>query len=387
MSRTSKRYLLVVFPLVVMLAAGLGIATHGFGLYAARNSVGLQETGSSPQYSDVSRLSTYRIPDSLDFCGERMPLEIPDVRRRMEWAFYTNLSDAQIILDLKRSTEYFPYIESQLQEMNLPEDLKYLPVAESALRDLVSSRGAAGIWQFTEETAKRYGLVLNNSVDERYNFRKATRAALSYLSDLHAAFGSWTLAAAAYNMGRTGTRLSIDYQMVNDYYNLYLNDETSRFVFRIVALKQIMSHYRTYGFDLTSEDFYQAPETRTISVAHIPNLAVWARQQGTSYKEVKYLNPWLISQTLPYGDWRIDLPKSSQPVVFASTLPVTADSASDTKPNLKYVVKRGDSLIRIAKTYGVSVKDLVDWNDLGDRRYLRTGEKLVIFANDQDIER
>ncbi len=201
MSRISSRFVAVAFPLIVALAVGAGLLLHRYGLDRSD-----AESGLSP--ADVSRLSTYRIPDSLSFCGERMPLEVPDVRRRMEQAFYIELSDAQIILDLKRSSRYFPYVEEKLSEMNLPEDLKYLAVAESALRNLVSSKGAAGIWQFTPETARRYGLKVNYFVDERFNFTKSTDASLRYLSDLHSMFGTWTLAAAAYNMGMNGHRWS-----------------------------------------------------------------------------------------------------------------------------------------------------------------------------------
>ncbi|HQT92766.1 MAG TPA: transglycosylase SLT domain-containing protein, partial [Candidatus Kryptobacter bacterium] len=299
-----------------------------------------------------------------------MPLEVPDVRERMEQAFYIELSDAQIILDLKRSTKYFPYIEKRLREMNLPEDLKYLPVAESALRNLVSSRGAAGLWQFTDDTARRYDLRVNYYVDERYNFRKATDAALNYLNDLHSEFGSWTLAAAAYNMGKNGIERTVNYQMTTNYYNLQLNDETSRFVFRIVALKQIMSHYKTYGFDLTRNDFYQAPEVRSVEVRQINDLSVWAQQQGTSCRDVKYLNPWLKERLLPAGRWSLDLPQMSRLVMFTSATPAIRDSDSSSQANLTYVVRRGDSLTRIADIYGVSVRDLRDWNGLRQDGYL-----------------
>jgi peptidoglycan lytic transglycosylase D len=353
-----------------------------------------QTKGSSQQ---ISRLSTYRIPDSLDFCGERMPLEIPDVRERMEQAFYMELSDGQIILDLKRSTRYFPYIEQKLRDMNLPNDLEYLPVAESALKNAVSSRSAAGVWQFTDDAARQYGLRINEFVDERFNFRKETDAALKYLMNLHSKFGNWTLAAAAYNMGTGGVKASLDYQMVDSYYSLYLNDETFRFVFRIVALKQIISHYRMYGFDMSPQDFYQPSETKLIVVTRVPDIATWARNQGSSYKEVKYLNPWLINRSLPAGTWAIELPKYSQPVVFTSASPVIdstdeksgvngSEVAPSTGKGITYVVKRGDTLQRIAVTYGVSVRDLVIWNNLRDGSHLRIGEKLeiIIGSSEQD---
>ncbi|MCL4540690.1 MAG: transglycosylase SLT domain-containing protein [Bacteroidetes bacterium] len=315
------------------------------------------------------------------------------MRQRMEQTFYVELSDAQIILDLKRSTEYFPYIDQKLRDMNLPRDLRYLPVAESALRNLVSYRGAAGIWQFTPETARHYGLIVNSYVDERYNFRKATDAALTYLTDLDSTFGSWSLAVAAYNMGSAGIKSSLNYQMVKSYYSLYLNDETAHFVFRIVALKQIMSHYKKYGFELQPSDFYHPPETKLVVITHIYNIAAWAKQQGSSYKELRELNPWLINRSLPEGTWAIQLPKYAQPAVFTESSPVIEDTTDSltsneiTKSPLIYRVKTGDSLTRIADAYGVTVSDLVGWNDLGVRRYLKIGERLKIFLDNRDIEK
>jgi membrane-bound lytic murein transglycosylase D len=336
----------------------------------------------------VSRLSTYRIPDSLSFCGERMPLEIPDVRERMEQAFYMELTDGQVVLDLKRSTRYFPYTDQKLRDMNMPSDLKYLAVAESALRNAVSNRSAAGVWQFTDDAARRYGLKINEFVDERFNFRKETDAALKYLSALRVRFGNWTLAAAAYNMGSNGLKASLDYQMVSNYYSLYLNDETFRFVFRIVALKEILANYRHYGFELSSQDFYQPAETRLVVVPRIPDIATWARAQGSSYKEVKYLNPWLINRSLPVGTWAVELPKYAQPVVFTSANPILdttsdkSDAAQGVTEGITYTVKSGDTLMRISIIYGVSVGDLAAWNGFNPRARLRVGQKLKIIVGE-----
>lgn len=391
-SRIFKGAIAVVLPIGLFCVVILGFATHGFNFGKPAAPLPGSGNGSTTDLEYVSRLSLYHIPDALSFCGEKMPLQIPDVRQRMEQTFYVELSDGQIILDLKRSTEYFPYIEQKLREMNLPMDLKYLPVAESALRNLVSYRGAAGIWQFTPSTARKYGLIVNRYVDERFNFRKATDAALRYLADLDSTFGSWTLAVAAYNMGQAGISASLQYQMVKSYYNLYLNDETAHFVFRIVALKQILSHYKSYGFELEPSDFYQPPETKSVVVTRIRNLALWARQQGANYKVLRYLNPWLINRYLPDGTWTIRLPKYVQPTQFAesSSAPAdtVADSVLDEVPDnpVMYRVKRGDSLIKIADLYGVTVRELVDWNNLGDRRYLRIGQRLKIFLDNRDFD-
>ena len=351
----------------------------------------MQQTKAGDQ--SASRLSLYRIPDSLDFCGERVPLEIPDVRERMEQAFYTELSDAQIILDLKRSTMYFPLIEQKLHDMNMPTDLKYLAVAESALRNnVVSSKSAAGIWQFTEETARKYGLIVNQYVDERFNFQKETEVALKFLTDLHSSFGSWSLVAAAYNMGSSGLKANMDYQMVNNYYSLYLNDETYRFVFRVVALKEILSHCNQYGFDLTPDEFYPPPEMKLVVVTQVPDLASWARHQGSSYKEVKLLNPWIINRTLPSGTWAVELPKYAQPVLFTTPVPVFDTTAEPTAPirdsnsGVTYIVRRGDTLERIAAYYGISVDEIRTWNDLRSKGRLRVGEKLRILIGNTEQE-
>ena len=375
MSRISKSFVFVGVPIGILLGALFAIFTHQFGLGTPSHSVGA---------SYVSRLSTYHIPDTLEFCGEGMPLRDEYVRRRMEQAFYIELSDAQIILDLKRSAVYFPYIEKKLREMNLPQDLKYLPVAESALRNLVSYAGAAGIWQFTRATAWRYGLIVNYNVDERYNFRKATVAALKYLSDLHSVFGNWTTAVAAYNVGQNGMLATVRYQMTHDYYDLHLNDQTSRFIFRIVAIKQIMSHYRRYGFDLNADEFYPAPQTKLVDVGSIYNLAAWARQQGTTYQEVKYLNPWVLRRVLPAGRWTIELPASCHPVLLATSIePGRSDSSGTTT----YVVKEGDSLVRIAQRYGLTVNDLTEMNNLPQGRYLMAGQKLLVPASASNLGR
>ncbi|MGC8594719.1 MAG: transglycosylase SLT domain-containing protein [Candidatus Kryptoniota bacterium] len=361
--------------------------------------VALTQTQKRSRFENVSRLSLYRIPDSLTFCGERVPLEMPDVRERMEQAFYTELSDGQIILDLKRTTKYFPYIEEKLKDKNLPDDIKYLAVAESALRNVVSSKQAAGIWQFTPESAKQYGLIVNDYVDERFNFQKETEAALNMLADLRSSLGSWSLAAAAYNMGLNGIKASMDYQMVNNYYSLYLNEETSRFVFRIVALKEILSHYHAYGFELTPADFYQYPETKIVVVTKIDDIAAWARSRGSNYKEIKLLNPWMINRSLPVGTWAVEIPKYAQPVSSFEDYSINVDdhqmsknathkSVKSANPSRKpsefiYTVRPGDSLDRIAIQFSVTVRQLIEWNNLDNPQQIKAGQKLTIYAGSE----
>lgn len=260
----------------------------------------------SPDSSSLARvyrpnISSLRLPSKLDFCGEPIPLEIPEVRKRMEREFYLNLqSDGQIMLYLKRSGEWFALYDSLLKAEGVPLDLKYLSVAESALFQAQSSKGAVGLWQFIPETARGYGLRVDESVDERRDPLKATKAAIRYLKDLKARFGSWALAGAAYNMGEGATDDDLSFQNGRTYFDLYLNEETSRYLFRIVAIKEIMSHPQKYGYYLDKDDYYRLGPAKNVEVdSGIPNMARWAEAQGSTYKDVKLRNPWILKRTLP----------------------------------------------------------------------------------------
>ncbi len=214
----------------------------------------------------------------------------------------------QFYLYVKRYPLYIPEIESKLLDAGIHEDLKFLPIAESALRnDVVSSAWAAGIWQFMPETAKRYGLVVNESIDERYHFEKATDAAITYISDLYDIFDDWALVAAAYNRWENGLRRDMESQWVNNYYDLYLNDETSRYVFRIMAIKYVMKSYLNSKtvIDKIIGWVYKKPETKILSVWQIDNLSEWTQINGYSYKDIKILNRWIIWDSLPEWEWEI----------------------------------------------------------------------------------
>jgi len=257
-------------------------------------------------------ISSLALPDRLEFCGEQIPMDDPEVRKRMDREFLLNLQwDGQVMLYLKRSGEYFPIFERVLREENVPDDLKYLSVAESALYQAQSGKGAVGLWQFIPETGRRYGLRIDDYVDERRHPEKSTRAAIRYLKDNRARFGSWALAAAAYNMGEAATKDDLEFQNGESYFDLYMNEETSRYLFRIVAVKEIMSNPRRYGYHLDESDYYRIPPTKQVAVsAEIPNLATWAESQGTTYKNVKLLNPWILKRMLPK-------PPSGSPYVIA----------------------------------------------------------------------
>ncbi|RYG47657.1 MAG: lytic transglycosylase domain-containing protein [Chitinophagaceae bacterium] len=239
-------------------------------------------------------------PVTADFAGEPVPLLVSDVRERFERELIVNANlDASTLLILKRAPRAFPIMEPILAKYGIPDDFKYLAVAESALANAVSSAGARGVWQFMPETAKEKGLEVNDFVDERYHLEKSTEAACKYLLDAKAKFGSWTLAAASYNGGMAGVGRQVEFQKVTSYYDLLLTDETARYVFRILALKEIMKNPALYDFTVAPEELYTVLPSRTVMVdSSIVDLAMFAKQQGINYKILKIHNPWLRDRKL-----------------------------------------------------------------------------------------
>jgi membrane-bound lytic murein transglycosylase D len=273
-----------------------------FGIYTGAKKILLSQTG----------LLAVDWPTELEFCGEKVPLDDFYIREDWEREFLITLAeDYQNILYLKRAPKYFPLIESELKARNLPDDLKYIAVAESALREEIkSSAGAQGIWQFVPATAQHYGLRVDKEIDERNNVEKATVAAFTYFEFLHNKFGNWTLATAAYNSGENGLARRIDEQAVDNYYDLYLNSETSRYLFRILAIKEIMQHPEKYGYDLRDSDNFAWPdfEIQTV-IGPITDLSAWAKENSTTLRAIKELNPWIVSTTLPSGSWKLKIVK------------------------------------------------------------------------------
>ena len=239
-------------------------------------------------------------PTAIDFAGEKAPLQIADVRERLDRELLVNANlHSSTILIIKRANRAFPIIEPILKQYGVPDDFKYLAVIESALTNAVSPSGAKGVWQFMPETAKEKGMEVNESVDERYHLQKATEAACKYLVAAKQKFGNWTLAAASYNGGMNGVNTKIVEQQVTDYYDLLLTDETSRYVFRILALKEIMKHPDLYVFEVDKNEMYDYIPTKTIEVdSSITDLAVFAKKQGINYKILKIHNPWLRDKKL-----------------------------------------------------------------------------------------
>ena len=239
-------------------------------------------------------------PTTTDFAGETAPLHVVDVRERLDRELLINANlHSTTTLILKRANRAFPVIEPILQKYGIPDDFKYLAVIESGLVNAVSSAGARGVWQFMPETAKEKGMEVNDFVDERYHLEKSTEAACKYLLTAKNKFGSWTMAAASYNGGMNGVNKKIEEQQVTNYYDLALTEETSRYVFRILALKEIMKNPGKYGFNIYPTDLYSPIPTKKIEVdSTITDLASFAKTQGINYKILKIHNPWLRDKKL-----------------------------------------------------------------------------------------
>lgn len=240
------------------------------------------------------------IPEQLDFAGENVPLDDADVYERLDRELIVNTyRHSASILYFKKANKYFPVIEPILKKYDVPDDFKYLAVIESGLDNVTSPAGAKGFWQVMTTTGKEYGLEINSVIDERYDLEKATEAACKYLLDAKKKFGSWTLAAASYNAGMSGIDNKLHKQSVEDYYSLNLNEETSRYIFRLLAVKQIMKNPRLYAFQFEDKDLYHLIPTKKLVVdTTISNLTDFAISQGINIKILKIHNPWLLSNQL-----------------------------------------------------------------------------------------
>ncbi|HEX2983336.1 MAG TPA: lytic transglycosylase domain-containing protein [Ignavibacteriales bacterium] len=241
------------------------------------------------------RIITPRVPDSAVFCGERVPLEDFEMRERFERELIVNTYfHSSTIFALKRVSRWFPVIEPILKEEGVPDDFKYLAVIESNLANGVSPAGAVGFWQITEYAGKKYGLEINDQVDERYNVEKSTRAACKYLKEAYEKFNSWTLAAASYNFGVNGIINQMSRQRVNTYYDLLLGEETGRYIFRILAMKEILNHPENFGYNIPAGELYPPLNVKMVEIdSSVSNWAEFAGKQGITYQKLKYYNPWL----------------------------------------------------------------------------------------------
>jgi len=265
--------------------------------------------------ADKAKFSSLGYNLKMDFSGEEVPAFIADVQERLDREMITNMNyHTNTTLVIKRANKVFPIIESILAKYGVPDDFKYLAVIESSLVNAVSPAGARGVWQFMPATAIEKGLEVREEVDERYHLEKSTEAACKYLLVAKEKFGSWTLAAASYNGGMAGILKKMEEQYVDNYYDLLLTEETYRYVFRILALKEIMKNYEKYGFKIPNEALYYAIPTKKIVIdTTITDLAKFAKTQGVNYKILKIHNPWLRDKKLTITSgkkYEIEIPTS-----------------------------------------------------------------------------
>ena len=267
------------------------------------------------KWLEYNFIFSYPDPEKLNFAGEKVPILWKNfsVKERFDREYVINSNTLyQFFLYIKRYPKYIPYIENELKENDIPDDFKYLAIAESALKeDAISSAWANGIWQFMPETAKSYWLQVDKFVDERNNFEKSTQAAIKHLKKLYKIFWNWTLVAAAYNRWENGIKRDLNDQKVDSYYDLYLNEETSRYVFRILAIKYLVEEYQSKKaiFDIFIGSPYTLPEIKTVKVNKIDDIIIFAQEYKQTYATLKNLNPWIISTSLPEWEWFIKILK------------------------------------------------------------------------------
>jgi hypothetical protein len=321
----------------------------------------------------------FDLPEKADLCSEPVPLGSADVRERFDREFtIVTQSHAQVFLWLKRTERYFPWIEKQLAARGLPDDLKYVTVAESDLiTSSVSHAGAAGLWQFMASTAASYGIKQSSLIDERYDFEKSATAAFGYLKDLHDLFQNWTLAVAAYNCGEKRIQAEIGKQKAGSYYFLKLPQETERYVFRILAIKEVLRNPEKYGYHLPHGAGYPPIIFEKVNV-NLPGpmpIEAAAQAAGVTYRELKVLNPCLISEVLPTGGLAIRVPEGSAKR-FETGVEIWKSTFKPTL--LVHKVSRGETLGSIAVKYSLSKQQICGWNNIASDK-VRIGQKLKIY--------
>ncbi|MEE4111664.1 MAG: transglycosylase SLT domain-containing protein [Desulfobacteraceae bacterium] len=334
------------------------------------------------EIADDSLLAALKLEGPVVLCDETVPVDDPQVLERFEKEMLVSLGNRpQVILWLKRTTRYFPYIEQVLRENGLPDDLKYLAIAESALRmHAGSSKGAMGVWQLMPQTARKYGLVVDDNVDERRNLYLSTPAVVTYLKALYERFGSWILSLAAYNMGEEGLEAEILEQGITDYYHLYLPLETQRFVLRILAIKRIVEAPKDHGFSLSPGDFYAPESFSTVRINAFTDLPLRliANAAKTDFKTVKDFNPEIRGYYLAAGTRAVNIPSDGE-TGFHDRLKTMIEAEASIRSQRVYVVKAGDSLSGIAQKFEVPLAALLIWNRIGLSHVIHPGQQLVIF--------
>ena len=307
---------------LVLLFTLLTIALVSFNfLSTEKNTEDIKDNIHQKEFNSYFRSYTLTTPDSIGFAEEYTPIYAADIWERYDKEIHKNVYwQSNTLFYFKRANKYFPIIEPILKKNNIPNDFKYLAIIESGLENVVSPAGATGFWQFMKGTAKDRGMEVNSEVDERYNLEISTQAACDYLQDAYDKFGSWTMAAASYNVGMNGLQRRVTEQNSNNYYDLYLPMETSRYVFRLLAIKEIFENKSKYGFVLRDQDLYKKIKTETISLSEKDiDLFAYSDSLGINYKILKQFNPWIRDKKITNKSkktYTIIIPKKHEINIF-----------------------------------------------------------------------
>lgn len=398
-----KKYLLTFLAVVLVMVIGKLLTF----------STSPQQTTENNPVNDRYAVYAVQVPADASFAGEKVPLEDFDVYERLDKELLVNtFYQSQTLLLHKRAHRWFPTILPILKRYGIPEDFKYIPLIETGFTNAVSQAGAAGYWQFLEKTAKEYDLEVNDFVDERYNVEKATEAACKYFKDSYRQFGNWSMVAAAYNMGQTGLKNQVKKQGEDSYYDLLLNSETARYVFRLIAVKQIIEHPEKYGYKIAKRDLYPPLETYKVKVdTNITDFVAFARKFDINYKILRIVNPWLRDAYLPNASrkvYYIEIPKNvamykellKEEIKGQNLLPQeenqsvsqreqeepdfsaeNLDIAMAQKGLLRkeHLVAEGEHFESITERYDITDKQLALWNNLNSKE-LKTNQKLVVYV-------
>ena len=321
----------IIIVCVTVFVSAFSIYLFTYSTYEEKEDLSYQKV-----FQANYKIFALNLPNTIEFPGEKVPMNLIDVREKLDRELHVNTYwQSNTLLFIKRLNRWFPIIEKILLEENVPNDFKYLALIESGLTQVVSPAGAAGFWQIMKKTAPEFGLEVTSEVDERYHVEKSTHAACLYLKEAKEKFGSWTLAAASYNIGQSGLQRQLNKQEVNSYYDLLLNSETSRYLFRILAAKHILSNANQFGFNFRPKDLYPAITYKTIVTdSSISSFTEFAAQNGINYKVLKYLNPWLRSKELTNSkrkNYEIRIPDEKFINQLQTQLPLTELDTSEIK--------------------------------------------------------
>ncbi|MDP3929748.1 MAG: transglycosylase SLT domain-containing protein [Bacteroidota bacterium] len=387
------------FNIIASSIGGALVSALAFFLFQGNSAT--ESEKNHEEFQQYYRVYSLATPKVLRFAGSQISLSDFDVAERYDKEILTNVYwQSQTILMIKRSQRFFPVIEPILKAQGIPADFKYIALAESGLQNVVSPAGAAGFWQFMEKTGKRYNLEINEEIDERYNLEKATYAACAYFKEAYAQLKDWSLVAASYNMGIEGVKRQIRAQGVQNYYDLYLNVETSRYLFRIIAIKDICENPSQFGFYIAPSDVYKpVPVVHVKTDLSISSLATWSNDNNCNYKLVKLLNPWLrkpFINVAPGKVYYIALPKnrlmqSNLAKAIKNDTLILDDTnqknllKEDLITETTHTVMRGETILSIAEKYKVSEEDLLLWNELTSKQALPVGSKLKIKKTGSDF--